>query len=408
MADFSPKLFIPFHRKLRPVKNMNRKVIVMTMILVIGSVASGLATAETNQRVLPHRTVVLELNPEAAKSLFSLKTLKITALDTIAWDYSTNITSQEEFKQGEIMGILLNYTYTYSENPHGAEVWRSEGDKEDECVYLNETLVAYFKISIELYDSQGKLVANTSDMQSLRGGGSAISIISMSNISMYRGYYVLVPYSLAPNIYTIKASIKEMIIGFMDTAETTVNITVGPPPEAPHPISIHTRLMIIGSEDMPDGWVVAVQDLNLTTLSGYATSVGFFTKQASGFKKEVQLQIIQFSNVESAIQNFESTLEGMLLSEKYGHVRVTMQELGDSGFLVDSFERRDPSWSGWDGSTYASGSNIIFRKDNLVVVISGIYEYEAIKQGVYVTNEELIEFASIQAAKISEIINVGG
>jgi len=225
---------------------------------------------------------------------------------------------------------------------------------------------------------------------------------------MYRGYYMLVPYNWAPGNYTIKTSIKELISGFMDKVETTTNITIGPPPEAPHPISIHPRLMIIGSEDLPTGWVVAGEDFNLTTLEGYATSVGFFTKPVGDFKNEIQLQIIQFSNAESATQYFESTLEGMLLTEKYGHVIVTMQEIGDSGFLVDSFERRSQSWSGWDNSTtYASGSSVIFRKDNLVVIVSGFYQFEAIKQDIYVTNEDLIEFAGIQAAKISTIANVG-
>jgi hypothetical protein len=40
-------------------------------------------------------------------------------------------------------------------------------------------------------------------------------------------------------------------------------------------------------------------------------------------------------------------------------------------------------------------------------MICGTYRFEAIKQGVYVTNEELIEFAGIQAAKISVIADVG-
>jgi hypothetical protein len=86
-----------------------------------------------------------------------------------------------------------------------------------------------------------------------------------------------------------------------------------------------------------------------------------------------------------------------------------MQEIGDSGFLVDQFERRDLSWNGWDdplGVGYASGSFVVFREHNLVVMIGGMYRFEAIKQGVYVTNEELIEFAGIQAAKISMIADV--
>ncbi|MBS7614195.1 hypothetical protein KEJ18_00405 [Candidatus Bathyarchaeota archaeon] len=393
---------------------MNHKIIVMTMILVIASAVLGLVAAEANQRILPHELVYLELNLEVTRSLFSLETLKITSLRTIAWDgaqrYSTNFVSQEEFRQGDIMGILLNYTYTYSSHPQGAESWKAEGTQNDEeYVYLGETLVAYFKIFLEVYDSQGNLVANTSNLRCLRGGGASFNVLpNTTNISMYRGYYMLVPYNWAPGNYTIKTSIKELISGFMDTAETTVNITIGPPPEAPHPISVHPKLMIIGSEDLPTGWVVAGEDFNLTTLEGYAMSVKFFTKPVGDFKKEIQLQIIQFSNVESAIQYFESKLDGMLLTEKYGHVRVTMQEIGDSGFLVDSFERRNHSWIGWDNSTiYASGSSIIFRKDNLVVIVSGFYRFEAIKQGIYVTNEDLIEFANIQAAKISAIAKVG-
>jgi hypothetical protein len=202
--------------------------------------------------------------------------------------------------------------------------------------------------------------------------------------------------------------VKELLSGLVDSSETIVNFTVGPPPAVPYPISIHPRLVMIGSEDLPEGWVAAGEDLNQTTIEGFGMSSRSFTKPDNGFAKEITIEIIQFVNEEVAAQYLESRMEGMLLTEKYGHCRVTMQEIGDSGFLVDQFERRDPSWSGWDDWTsLASGSFVVFREHNLVVMICGTYRFEAIKQGVYVTNEELIEFAGIQAAKISAIADVG-
>jgi hypothetical protein len=384
----------------------------LIIVIIIGSSILGLATAETNQWVFPHEPIDLEISTDAAKSLPLVQTLKITSLSTVAVNktqqFLYDFTPQKEFRQGDIMGILLNYTYTHK-NLQNAEIWKAVVEREDEYVYLGETLIAYFKISITLYNSQGNLVANTSDMQSLSGGGTSSSgLYNATNISMYKGYYMFVPYSWTTETYTIKVSIKELLTGLSDTSETTVNITVGLPPEVPHPISVHPRQMIIGSEDLPEGWVVAVQDLNLTTLEGYATSVGFYIKSAGDFKKEVQLQIIQFSNIEVATQYLESSLEGAVLTEKHGYGKVTMQQLGDSGFLVDRFERRSPSWNGWDDSSYASGSGVTFRKDNLVFIFIGFYEFEAIKQDVYVTNDELIELAEIQAAKISAITGVSG
>ena len=397
---------------------MNRKVIVMTMMLVIGSAILGLAAAETNQRILPHTPVVIELNPEDAKSLLHVETLKITSLGTIKFDitqqfptqFPINYVSQEEFRQGDIMGIMLNYTYSYSRNPQGAGIWESSnlGEKDGEYVYLDEVLFAYFKISLALYDSQGILVANTSDLGGFCGVEGLTTTTNVSSVFSYRGYCILVSYDWVPGIYTLKASVKELLSGLVDSSETIVNITVGPPPAVPYPISIHPRLVMIGSEDLPEGWVVAGEDLNRTTLEGFGMSVRSFTKPDNGFAKDITIEIIQFVNDEVAAQYLESRMEGMLLTEKYGHCRVTMQEIGDSGFLVDQFERRDLSWSGWDDWTgLASGSFVVFREHNLVVMIYGTYRFEAIKQGVYVTNEELIEFAGIQAAKISMIADVG-
>jgi len=397
---------------------MNRKVIVMTMMLVIGSAILGLAAAETNQRILPHTPVVIELNPEAAKSLLHVEFLKIRSLGTIKFDitqqfptqFPINYVSQEEFRQGDIMGIMLNYTYSYSGNPQGAGIWESSnlGEKDGEYVYFDEVLFAYFKISLALYDSQGILVANTSDLRGFCGVEGLTTTTNVSSVFSYRGYCILVSYDWVPGIYTLKASVKELLSGLVDSSETIVNITVGPPPAVPYPISIHPRLVMIGSEDLPEGWVVAGEDLNRTTIEGFGMSVRSFTKPDNGFAKDITIEIIQFVNDEVAAQYLKSRMEGMLLTEKYGHGRVIMQEIGDSGFLVDQFERRDLSWSGWDDwNGYASGSFVVFREHNLVVMICGMYHFEAIKQGVYVTNEELIEFAGIQAAKISAIVDVG-
>jgi hypothetical protein len=391
------------------------------MVIIVGSTVLGLAAAKTNQRILPHGPIVLELSLESTRSLPVIETLKITSLNTIVGDIIyqwvptnavlTNPVLKEEFKQGEIIGILLNYTYTYSQTPQDAGGYMEiPGMKENEYLYLGETLCGYFKKDLALYDSQGNLVANVSDIGSFSGGTyiKTKSVVNRTTTSVWNGYCMLASYSWTPGIYTFKASIKELLTGRVDTAETIVNITVGPPPSAPSPISIHPRLMIIGSEELPEGWIVILENLNKTTLEGYGMSVRYFTKPADGVKWEAEVYITQYANVEIATQYFESRLEGLLLSEKYGHCKVVMQEIGDSRFLVDQFERRDPSWSGWDDPVgYASGSGVIFRKDNLIVNIGGTYQFEAIKRGVYVTNEELIELASIQAAKITAVADTG-
>ena len=345
---------------------------------------------------------MIELKPGATRKTPRVERLKIESLVTGVWERvpkpGSNPTAQGEFEQGEIMGVFLNFSYIWSP-PEEGEYWG--GYSEDGYVYLGDSLCVHFVATLTLYDYTGKLVADSDDFHLSLSGGSERVAPEGNFQTVQRGYCLLASYGWEPGTYTLKARIEELLTGLVDTSEIAVTILVGPPPEGPNPISIHPKEMIIRSEDLPDGWTVVAEDLNLETIEGYGMSIRCLRKPAGAFSKDVQVHIIQYGNVEVATEYFEGRLEGLLSSEKHGGGKAVILDMADGGFLHDRAERRALAWYGWDDSAgRTSGSSVVFRKENIVVLVGATYDLEALKEGIHVTNEEVLEFAEIQAAEI--------
>jgi len=362
---------------------------------------------------------MIELKAGAIMKTPRVETLEIESLMTAVWERDpkpgSNPTAQGEFEQGEIMGVFLNFSYIWSPPEEGEDWsgnWEGVIQEEDEYWYLNDSLCAHFMATLKLYDYAGKLVADSDDFRfSLSRGRSSGEVTPQKVVIRFarRGYCVYASYGWEPGTYTVKARIEELLTGLVDTSETAVTILVGPPPEGPNPISIHPREMIIGSEDLSDGWTVVGEDLDLETIEGYGVSIGYLRKPAGTFSKDVEVHIIQYGNVEVATEYFEGKLEGVLSSEKYGSGKAVILDIEDGAFLHDQAERRTLAWHGWNDSIgRATGSYVVFRKENIIIHVGATYNLEALKEGIYATNEEVLEFAGIQAAKISARVSEEG
>jgi len=396
---------------------MNRLIAVLLLSVTICSAVLGVAAAKANQRIVPHEPIMIELKSGATMKTPRVKTLKIESLMTAVWEIvskpRSNPTAQGEFEQGETMGVFLNFSYIWSPPEEGKSWsgnWEGVIKEEDEYVYLNDSLCAHFMATVELFDYAGKLVAESDDFYFLRGGSSGeVTPQKVVIETVRRGYCVYASYGWEPGTYTVKARIEELLTGLVDTSETAVTILVGPPPEGPNPISIHPKEMIIGSEDLLHGWTIVGEDLDLETIEGYGMSIRCLSKPAGTFSKDVQVHITQYGNVEVATEYFEGKLEGVLSSEKYGSGKAVIVNIADGAFLHDQAERRTLAWHGWNDSIGpATGSYVVFRKENIIVHVGAIYNLEALKEGIYVTNEEVLEFAEIQAAKISAKVSEEG
>lgn len=329
-----------------------------------------------------------------------IKQFEITALTTAGIELFPrprfDSILQTEFKQGDILGIFLSFSFVWENislfvNSQGIV----EGD--DEFIYFGENLSAHLVATLEMYSPDGNLVANSDNIY-LWGGGSS----SGANETIQRKYYVRIPRSWEPGTYTLKAHVEDIITTLEDSEETAVSILVAPSLEEPHPspIAIKPEDMTIGLEDMPDGWTVVWENPNWTILEGCISSFERrFSKAVGNFTKDFDVRVIQYENVDVAKKSFEGKLEGALTSENYGHGNVVTVNVGDEGFLRDRPDRRTPEYESTTG--WSTGSSITFIKENIVVVICAPYNDEAVDQDIYVTNQELIEFARIQEANIS-------
>lgn len=185
----------------------------------------------------------------------------------------------------------------------------SEGN--DEYIYFGENLSAHLVTILEIYDPDGKLVANSDNIRLWGGGGSR----SRANQAIQRKYYIQIPSSWEPRTYTLKAHVEDLITTLEDSGETTVNVIVGPPPEEPHPTPITTdpEDMIIELEDLPDGWTVGWENPNHTMLMGCVSSFERrFSKVVGNFSNDFVVHVIQFENVDVARKSFDGRLEGAL------------------------------------------------------------------------------------------------
>jgi len=381
---------------------MNHVSVILLLSITIGSITLGAATASVNYKVLPRIPIIIKPEQGTNEIAPKISELEITALTTAGIELFPrphfNSTLQTEFKQGDIMGILISFSFVWDENIPRSVISQGIVKGDDEFVYFGENLSAHLVATLEIYSAEGRLVANGDDIRSWGGGGHS----SGSTQSSQRRYMIQVPHGWEPGTYTLKAHVEDLITTLEDSEETTVSIVVGPPPEEPHPtpITMDPEDMIIGLEDLPDGWTVVWENPNWTILMGCVSSFERdFSKVVGNFTKDFDVRVIQYENVDVAKKSFEGKLEGALTSENYGHGNVVTVNVGNEGFLRDRLDRRTPEYESATG--WSAGSAIIFRKDNIVVVICVSYNDEAVSQGIYVTNEELIEFAKIQEAKLS-------
>lgn len=383
-------------------KKMNRLGVILLLSITIGSAVLGVAAAKVNYRVLPHVPIMTQLEQEANGTTPRIEALEITTLTTTTLELfprpHINSTPQTEFKQGDIMGIVLSFSFIWDKKTSLFGLREGEGNDEFICFGEN-ALSAHFVTTLKMYGPEGALVAGSDNIQ-LWGGGSS-SGLGVGESSR-RKYVIQAPYSWEPGTYILKAYVEDLITTINDSEETTVDILVGPPKEEPHPspILMKPEDMIIGLEDLPGGWTVVWENPNWSILEGYISSFERrFSKVVGNFTKGFDVRIIQYENVDVVKESFEGKLEGALTSEKYGHGNVVIVNVGNEGFLRDRPDRRTSEYESSTG--WLTGSAITFRKENIVVIISALYNGEAVSQGIYVTNEELMEFAMIQEAKTS-------
>jgi len=390
------------------VKEVNRLGIVLLLgITILSSTFLGAAATMANYKVLPFTPILI--NPQQTSEAPKVSNLTITSLTTagiVMYPYPPHLNStyQTGFKQGEIMGIYLSYACRWINMPLLKPNSSSVQDKSTECIYFGGVLSAHVVITLEMYNGDGQLIADLDSISLMGGGGNGEG-------SSRRTYYIQVPFSWNTGAYIIRVYVQDLLTGLIDFRETTVNILVGQPPQEKHPSPIATdpANMVIGLADLPEGWVIARENSNKSVLDNcVARFERKFNKAVGEFEHVFSVVIIQYENVGAANQSYQSKLEGACSNQRYGHGQVVMKNaIADGGFLYDNTERRSPDWSGWNvigrnSSSWATGSWVVFREENIVVIVSDVYNYGAICQGIFLTPDELVEFAMIQAAKIPE------
>lgn len=382
---------------------MNRLGVILLLGITISSAVLGVAATKVNRKILPYGPIIIQLEQEVNGLTPRIEALEIITLTAATLELfprpHINSTPQTEFKQGDILGIVLNFSFVWDEKASLLVSSKSEIKGNDEFIYFGENVLsAHLVTTLEMHGPNGELVADSDNIQFWGGGGSSGSRVGQSN---QRRYVIEIPHSWEPGTYTLKAYAEDLLTTLNDLEETIVDIVVGPPKEEPHPspIAMKPEDMIIGLEDLPDGWAVAWEDSNWTILEGCVSRFERrFSKVVGNFTKDFNVQVIQYQDVDVAKKSFEGKLEGALTSEKYGHGNVSIVNIGDEGFLRDRPDRRMPEYESATG--WSTGSSITFRSENIVVVIIAVYNDQAVSQDIYVTNEDLMEFAMIQEAKI--------
>jgi len=383
---------------------MNRpSIVVLLGVTILSSMALGATATMANYKVLPFIPILINLQQtNEAPKVNKLTVNSLTTAGIVMYPYPhLNSTYQTEFKQWEIMGIYLSYACSWINMPRLKSNSSSIQGKNYEDIYFGEKLSAHIMITLEIYNGEGQLVADIDNVNMLGGGGSGEG-------TSRRTYYIQVSSNWNLGTYTIRVYVEDLLTTFGDSRETTVNIEFGQPPQEKHPLPIATNPadMIVGLADLPEGWTIAREDSNTTALDNcVAKFEREFNKAVGEFKHVFSVRINQYENIEVANQSYQNKLEMARSNQRYGHGQVVLKDLADGGFLYDNTERRSPDWRGWnvDGrnsSSWATGSWVVFREENIVVIISDMYNYGAICQGVFLTPDELVEFARIQAAKI--------
>jgi hypothetical protein len=263
--------------------------------------------------------------------------------------------------------------------------------------------------TLTIYDPNGEIVADNGNIYST-GGGSTSGGKSQTN---RQRYLVEVPFNWELGDYKVEAYVEEALTGLEDSKSTTSTILFGLPAEVkyPWPIAAGPESFAIKLNDLPgEGWSGGDGKTWSPIFKDYfAGYEAFFPKTVGNLGVgSLCVNIEQYESPDAANITFSRDLEMRIYNEKAGDERkVIMEEVGDKGYLVDIPERRSiesPFWKRiletepWIAG--ASGCAVIFIKENIIVTVACIYRTEAMSQGLYITNEELIQIANIQAAKI--------
>lgn len=377
---------------------MNRFSIVLLVCIVICSMAVGAFAGKVSFKVLPFIPISIQPEQETNETI-QVNEVSITALTTMAIEYTQ--TPQfgsilTEFSQGSLIGIYLSYSFVWNRNyVSGSSVTSDNGT----YIYADGTLSAHFKTTLTVYDPNGELLAGNDDILSWGGGGSS----GGRNQTSVEKYLVEVPYLWEPGNYTLEVDVEELFTGFKDSKGSALTILRGLPVEIEHPWPIATepRDLMLTLDDLPSGWTHVLNGTSILTVKPNCTAVyeNYFDKVLGNLTVGlVVVRIEQYENPDAANMTFSSDSRD----------KVIIEDIGDGAYLVDNPERRSLDSKYWqfippgtDLTHYGVfGSAVHFIKDNIIVSVICTYEYEALSRGLYITNEELVNIAKIEAAKL--------
>lgn len=390
---------------------MNKSSIVLLVAIIIVSMAVGAAATRVNYRILPSGPIVVTPQVETNQTSIKINKLNITSLatGTVATTPHPYLvySNEKTYKQGNLLGISLIYSFTWTNLPPIEPNFSSVGGGTEEYIYFGEKLSAHFVTTLQILSADGWLAADEGDLNMLTSGGQ-------NQGTSTRTYFVQVSFNWTPRTYTIRVQVEDLLTKLEDSQETTITILAGLPHQEQHPSPIATepKDMIIGPADLPEGWNITSEDSSYSPLEDIVASFQrSFSKTVGDYKNTFDVRIIQFENTEKANSSFYSRLDMCLSNQMYGHGKVVMESLADGCFLYDNDERRSLNWTGWlnwDGgsahvnaSDWATGSIVIFVRQNIIVCIGDSYNYGALSQGIFITPDQLIDFARIQATTIS-------
>ena len=376
--------------------------------IIICSMAFGALATRVNYRMLPSTPISIrpQQDNNGTTRINGVEMTTLVTKEVVMKPFMQFGDVLTEFKQGDIIGVYLSYSFSWNKN---FIKYESGGLGNDTYIYIDGNLSAYFVTTVTIYDPNGKLVADNNNIYQCGGGGTSAG----SSQAEGRRYIVEVPFTWEPGKYTIEAHVEELFTGFKDSKDTVLTILLGSPTEVKHPwpVAAEPQNFVLKLNDLPgEGWTQGDEISYSTTFSDCtARYESYFDKTVGNLRIGwVCIHIEQYENPEKANETFSNDLEMRIESEKAGDPRkVIMEEVGDKGYLHDNPERRSIESSFWkrllettpwvDG---AEGSHVIFIKENIVVTVACDYRTEALSQGLYITNDELIQLAKIQAAKI--------
>ncbi len=385
---------------------MDKPSVVLLLCVMICSSALGVAATGINYKLLPSTTISVKSQTEVNETKPLLQTLNVTNLMTLGIDkepYAHLVAHVDGFKQGDLMGIEVYVSFIWNEVASQGTYQNATIDQNGGYIYIDDTLASRYFETIEIYNSTGTLVGDSNSIQNI-GGASTVSGRYSYQVDRYA---IQIPLAWAPGNYTIRFHIEELLANLQDTRETTVEICEGQPLAAkyPSPVSAGPQDFVVRIEDMPTDWIYRSEE-NVSTLLTDCISIydEVFDKMSDNLTVGTTIIMIrQYENPSAANGTFEKELQDRITSETLGDPRkVTIENIGDKGYLLDNAERRTTAWNGWNYSTSATGSAVIFLKQNLIITISATYSFEAINCGLYVTNEELLQIAQIQLEKIPQ------